>query len=76
LLQLPTPRYLHVPVVTNTAGEKLSKQTGASALDLDRPLEALMAAAMRLGLVLPATAGTDLTAFWEAAISDWTRRFV
>ncbi len=76
LLQLPTPRYLHVPVVTNAVGEKLSKQTGASALDLHQPLETLMAAAMRLGLVLPATAGSDLASFWEAAISAWARRFV
>jgi len=29
LLGLPTPRYLHVPVAVNAAGEKLSKQTGA-----------------------------------------------
>ena len=76
LLQLPTPRYMHVPVVNNAAGEKLSKQTGATPLDLDRPLETLMAAAMSLGLVLPAAAGADLTTFWEAAISDWARRFV
>jgi glutamyl-Q tRNA(Asp) synthetase len=76
LLKLPTPRYMHVPVVNNAAGEKLSKQTGATPLDLDRPLETLMAAAMSLGLVLPAKAGTDLTSFWEAAISDWARRFV
>ena len=32
-LALPQPVYLHVPVVTNAAGEKLSKQTGAVALD-------------------------------------------
>jgi glutamyl-Q tRNA(Asp) synthetase len=29
LLGVATPRYLHVPVATNAAGEKLSKQTGA-----------------------------------------------
>ncbi|MSQ54581.1 MAG: tRNA glutamyl-Q(34) synthetase GluQRS [Betaproteobacteria bacterium] len=29
LLGLPQPRYLHVPVAVNAAGEKLSKQTGA-----------------------------------------------
>lgn len=29
LLGLPRPRYLHVPVATNAAGEKLSKQTQA-----------------------------------------------
>ena len=31
LLGARTPRYLHVPVATNAAGEKLSKQTGARA---------------------------------------------
>lgn len=76
LLQLPTPRYMHVPVVTNAAGEKLSKQTGATALDLDRPLETLMTAAVSLGLVLPAAAGADLESFWDAAINAWSRRFV
>jgi glutamyl-Q tRNA(Asp) synthetase len=30
LLGFPTPRYLHVPMAVNAAGEKLSKQTGAA----------------------------------------------
>ena len=33
LLGAPTPRYLHVPVAVNAAGEKLSKQTGAPAIE-------------------------------------------
>lgn len=33
-LGLSQPSYLHVPVVVNAAGEKLSKQSGAQALDL------------------------------------------
>ncbi len=33
LLGLPVPRYLHVPVALNAAGEKLSKQTGAREAD-------------------------------------------
>jgi glutamyl-Q tRNA(Asp) synthetase len=33
LLGVPTPRYLHVPVAINAAGEKLSKQTGARPID-------------------------------------------
>lgn len=32
LLGYPTPRYLHVPVVTDAAGDKLSKQTRAPAI--------------------------------------------
>ena len=76
LLQQPTPRYMHVPVVNNDAGEKLSKQTGARPLDLAQPLDALMLAASRLGLTLPPTAGISLESFWEAAISAWARRFI
>jgi glutamyl-Q tRNA(Asp) synthetase len=49
LLGLPTPRYLHVPVAVNAAGEKLSKQTGAEAVDLSRPEQALRRALAFLG---------------------------
>ena len=49
-LGLPTPQYLHTPLVLGDNGEKLSKQNGARALDLERPLEALNAAAQVLGL--------------------------
>jgi glutamyl-Q tRNA(Asp) synthetase len=69
LLQLPTPRYMHVPVVTNAAGEKLSKQTGALALDLQRPLEMLEAAAKFLGLHVPPAKTQQ--AFWQGAIKAW-----
>src|SRR5437660_6838320 len=34
LLGVPMPRYLHVPVAVNAAGEKLSKQTGAAPIAL------------------------------------------
>lgn len=37
LLGARTPRYAHVPVAVNAAGEKLSKQTGARPLDLSDP---------------------------------------
>jgi len=49
LLGLPTPRYLHVPVAVNAAGEKLSKQTGAEPLDLSRPEQELRRALAFLG---------------------------
>lgn len=50
LLGLPTPRYRHVPVVTNEAGEKLSKQTLAPPLDWSRVEEQRNAALRFLGL--------------------------
>jgi glutamyl-Q tRNA(Asp) synthetase len=40
-LGLPTPRYLHVPLVLGENGEKLSKQNGARALDLTDPATCL-----------------------------------
>jgi len=49
-LGLPTPNYLHTPLVLGDNGEKLSKQNGAMALDLQHPLLALNAAAQALGL--------------------------
>ena len=49
-LGLPTPRYLHTPLVLGDNGEKLSKQNGAQALDLSNPLSALNQAAASLGL--------------------------
>lgn len=49
-LGLPTPSYLHTPLVLGANGEKLSKQNGAAALDLSDPLAALCQAAQALGL--------------------------
>jgi glutamyl-Q tRNA(Asp) synthetase len=73
-LRVPTPSYLHVPVVVNEHGEKLSKQTGAQALDAGRPLDALQAAARHLGLDLAAGALNSLDAFYAAATTAWARR--
>ena len=53
VLGLPTPRYLHTPLVLAADGQKLSKQTGAKALALRTDVEAVAAlrrAAKVLGL--------------------------
>jgi glutamyl-Q tRNA(Asp) synthetase len=49
-LDLPTPRYLHVPVVLAADGQKLSKQTGAMGIDGLDPIVALDAALAHLGI--------------------------
>jgi glutamyl-Q tRNA(Asp) synthetase len=52
-LQLPTPSYLHTPLVVGADGDKLSKQHGAQALALDTPTKvhlALQQAAAHLHL--------------------------
>jgi glutamyl-Q tRNA(Asp) synthetase len=49
LLGARMPRYAHVPVAVNAAGEKLSKQTGARALDLSDPRRELARARRFLG---------------------------
>jgi glutamyl-Q tRNA(Asp) synthetase len=41
LLGLPTPRYLHTPLVLGADGDKLSKQNGAAPLALDTAQDAL-----------------------------------
>ena len=75
-LGLPTPRYLHTPLVRGENGEKLSKQNGAQALNLDNPLRALSHAALALGL--PAVANLhnicipDALTQWVAA---WRRNY-
>ena len=72
LLGLPTPRYLHVPVLRNADGEKLSKQTGAAAVtprDEAEAVAALLGAARSLGL--PLADASSLAAFWPAAIGAW-----
>ncbi len=74
LLQFPTPRYLHVPVVANANGEKLSKQTGATALDLAHPVDELRLAAGRLGLPIVDEIST-VEDFWHAALPLWKARF-
>lgn len=74
LLGLPTPRYLHVPLVRDAHGEKLSKQTGATAVDVGDPLAALRDAGAALGLrVDAATAGDWRTAAVAAWRGAWCR---
>ena len=59
LLGYRTPRYLHVPVVRGPSGDKLSKQTGATSVELEDPARVLRAALEFLGRPAP-NSETDL----------------
>lgn len=72
LLGLATPAYLHLPVAVNAAGEKLSKQTLAVALDDRRPQVSIIAALTFLGQEPPAgLAGSSLADVWAWALTNW-----
>lgn len=71
-LGLPTPSYAHLPVATNIAGEKLSKQTLAQPLDLAQPDSALWQALDFLGQQPPqALAEKNLADLWTWAAAHW-----
>lgn len=72
LLGVPSPCYAHLPVATNAAGEKLSKQTLATAIDTHPPAHALLAALRFLGQAPPAALGRAHTAeVWQWALHHW-----
>lgn len=69
-LGLPTPRYLHLPVVTEPDGSKLSKSRRALPLDA-RAAPALLRRALELlGQAAPPCTD-DLATLWQAAVGRW-----
>lgn len=69
-LDLPVPRYAHLPVATNPAGEKWSKQTLAPAVAGGVPR--LVAALRFLGQQVPVDLhACSLDEFWAWAIAHW-----
>lgn len=72
LLGLPTPTYAHVPLITNSAGQKLSKQTRAPALP-ERDRGAVLEQALAvLGHIPPAEmVGADPAELLAWASTHW-----
>ena len=72
LLGYTTPTYMHLPVVTNSLGEKLSKQTHAEPIDLSNAPSQLIAALQFLGQAPPKELrACNLASLWQWAISNW-----
>lgn len=72
LLGFPRPRYAHLPVAVNAAGEKLSKQTYAAPLHAGKPVPALVAALSFLGQQPPhELARGTVKELWKWALANW-----
>ncbi len=72
LLNYRTPRYMHIPVIVDETGQKLSKQAFAPSIQTDRASEAIFSALTFLGQT-PATeiAKESPVVQLEWAISNW-----
>ncbi len=67
------PRVMHVPLLLDNSGRKLSKQNHATALDLTNPVRTLNKAWQALGF--SSMPETDLESFWHSAQVQWDSRF-
>lgn len=71
-LGLQTPSYAHLPVATNAAGEKLSKQTLAAPVETASGVPLLVSALRFLGQSVPDEVETlPLSEFWTWAVAHW-----
>ncbi len=72
LLDLNSPHYAHVPVVTNSQGEKLSKQTLAKPVEKNTANLSLFDALKFLGQQPPVEIrSASLSELWQWALANW-----
>lgn len=71
------PQWLHIPVIRNEQGQKLSKQAHAPALNDNTPADNLVRALTALNQPLPAVASNlSVNQILEWAVSHWTRKAI
>ena len=70
-LNWPIPNYLHIPLITNESGQKLSKQNQAPALELSTPEQNLISALKFLNQTAPPLDHSSNKAILDWAIQHW-----
>ena len=66
------PEYLHLPLVLDESGDKLSKSSGAAAIDNTEPLTTTISILDFLGQNIPSELNqASLAELWEYAIEHW-----
>ena len=72
VLGAPSPEYLHVPILVNRAGQKLSKQTGAAAVDDGAAPSIAVTLLAYLGVRTPRElVGARPRELWSWAVEAW-----
>lgn len=77
LLGYATPSYMHIPIVKNAIGEKLSKHTQASPIALDTSHPGLISAQLTEALAFlglappPSLASRSVSAIWDWTFAHW-----
>ena len=71
VLGFSTPTYTHIPVITNSAGNKLSKQTHAPAVDDSKVIDNLRLALRFLGQKSPPGNYRRADRLLQAAVEQW-----
>ncbi len=72
MLGFPKPDYMHIPVAVNADGQKLSKLTGATGIDINNPGPEIYKALEALGQQPPDGLGAaGLPEIWRWAIDHW-----
>jgi glutamyl-Q tRNA(Asp) synthetase len=71
ILNFQTIQYAHIPVLVNSQGQKLSKQTYAKEIEKENPIEMLVLAYSLLNQNPFYTKPQSIEDFWTHAIMNW-----